>query len=84
MAMTPEEKVREARLRRMAVRQRMTLHRSGRRDRRAWDYGRYWLAAPDLGVVFGAGDGTGRVGEYPGLTMDEAEARLAGASGRKQ
>lgn len=81
--MTPAEKVREARLRRMAVRQRMTLHRSGRRDQRAWDYGRYWLVAPDLAMVFGAGDGTGRVGEYPGLTLDEAGLRLTSDPGQR-
>lgn len=38
-----EEKVRENRLRRMASRQGLTLHRSRRRDPRALDYGLYWL-----------------------------------------
>ena len=39
-----DEKVRENRLRLTAVRQGLTLIRSRRRDRRALDYGKYWLA----------------------------------------
>jgi hypothetical protein len=38
------EKVRELRLRRMAERQGLTLHKSRRRDPHALDFGHYWLA----------------------------------------
>lgn len=38
-----DQKVRENRLRRMAQRQGLELHRSRRRDPRALDYGTYWL-----------------------------------------
>lgn len=41
------EKVRENRLRRMAQRQGLTLHKSPRRDTRAIDYGRWWVVHPD-------------------------------------
>jgi hypothetical protein len=37
------EKVNENRVRRMAVRQGLTLHRSRRRDQRASDFGVYWV-----------------------------------------
>ena len=37
------EKIRENRVRRMAQRQGLALHKSRRRDRRAIDYGVYWL-----------------------------------------
>ena len=67
-------KIRENRLRRMARRQRAELVKSHRRDPRAWDYDRYWLIVPDLEAVIGAG--TGMVGDYPGLTLDEVEEWL--------
>jgi hypothetical protein len=38
-----KEKIRENRLRRMAKRQGLELHKSRRQDPRALDYGRYWL-----------------------------------------
>lgn len=65
--MTPAEKVRENRLRRMADRQGLTLRKSRRRDPRAPDYGVYWLM--DRANVLAPGDG-------PGLTLDEVERRL--------
>jgi hypothetical protein len=65
-------KARENRLRAAAARQRMTLIRSRRRDRRAWDYGRYWLV-PERGRVIG---GRRAVGDPPGLTLAEVEAYL--------
>jgi hypothetical protein len=42
-AMELTEKVNENRVRRMAERQRLTLHRTRRRDRRASDFGLYWV-----------------------------------------
>lgn len=45
MASSTPDKVRENRLRRMAQRQGLTLHKNPRRDRRATDYGTYWLMA---------------------------------------
>ena len=74
MALDTATKTRENRLRHMAARQRMTLHRSRRRDPLAWDHGRYWLApAGGRGPVIGAhGRGAG-VGDPPGLTLDEVE-----------
>ena len=73
-------KTRENRLRHMAARQRMTLHRSRRRDPRAWDYGRYWLLQHD-GTVIGAEAGR-LVGDWPGLTLDEVEDWLTRPPGR--
>ena len=74
--MSAQVKSREARLRRAADRQGMTLHRSRRRDPHALTYGRYWLIALD-GRVIGADPGR-LVGDPPGLTMDEVEAILTG------
>jgi len=52
-SMTPE-KVRQDRLRRMAERQGLVLHKSRRRDPRAYDYGAYWLMdAATNAIVFG-------------------------------
>ena len=42
---------RENRLRRMADRQWLVLHKSRRRDPRAIDYGRWWLVHPDERTV---------------------------------
>lgn len=51
-----DDKVRENRLRRMAARQGLTLHRSRRRDPRALDYGGYWLVDQQRNaVVYGWG-----------------------------
>ena len=69
-------KARENRLRSAAARQQLRLTRSRRRDRLGWDYGRYWLApARGRGPVIG--DERGRkVGDPPGLTLDQVEAYL--------
>jgi hypothetical protein len=41
------DKTRETRLRRMAERQGLAIHKSRRRDPRALDYGRWWVVHPD-------------------------------------
>ena len=63
-----QEKVREARLRRAAVRQGLKLQKSRRRDPRALDYGRYWLT--DLQTNRGV------AGDMNGCTLDEIERVL--------
>ena len=45
------EKVRENKMRRIAKRQGMMLKKSRRRDRRAWDYGSYWLVDADRNAL---------------------------------
>jgi hypothetical protein len=63
-----DDKVRENRLRRMASRQGLALRRSRRRDRRALDYGLYWLT-----------DASGAsVTSFSGVSLDEAERYLSG------
>jgi hypothetical protein len=47
---TPD-KVRENRVRRMADRQGLILRKSRRRDRRAWDFGSYWLMDADRNAL---------------------------------
>ncbi|MDX3245835.1 hypothetical protein [Streptomyces sp. ME18-1-4] len=63
-----DDKVRENRLRRMATRQGLNLRRSRRRDRRALDYGLYWLTDSE-GV---------NVVKSEGVSLDEVERYLAG------
>jgi hypothetical protein len=63
-----DEKVRENRLRRMADRQGLKLRKSGRRDPRAIDYGRYWLIEIDRNIVAAGGNN--------GMTLDEVEEEL--------
>jgi hypothetical protein len=46
-----EEKVRENRLRRMAARQGLAIHKSRRRDPRAIDFGHWWVVHPDERTV---------------------------------
>ena len=60
-------KVRENRLRRMAERQGLTLVKSRRRDPRAVDYGKYWLAQTSTNTL--------ETSEQ-GITLDEIEAYL--------
>ncbi|MGI8623105.1 MAG: hypothetical protein ACR2NB_06385 [Solirubrobacteraceae bacterium] len=69
--MTPStpEKVRENRLRRMAARQGLALHKSRRRDPRAIDYGSYHLVDVQMNAVV-----TGNFG----LSLDEVEQFLTG------
>lgn len=62
MATSNTDKVRENRLRRMASRQRLVLHKSPRRDVHAADYGLWRI-----------GDGDDFT-----LTLDDVEARLTG------
>ena len=50
MPETPN-KVRENRVRRMAERQGLVLRKSRRRDRRAWDFGNYWLMDADRNAL---------------------------------
>jgi hypothetical protein len=53
-----DDKIRENRLRRMASRQGLALMRSRRRDRRAIDYGKYWLLDTS-GLAITATEGVG-------------------------
>ena len=57
--MSDTEKIRENRLRRMADRQGFQLVKSGRRDPRAIDYGKFMLIDPNTNTVV-AGAGSGR------------------------
>lgn len=63
------DKVRENRLRRMAERQGLTLIKSRRRDPRAVDYGKYWLAQISTNTL--------ETSEQ-GMTLVEIEAYLTG------
>jgi hypothetical protein len=65
----PADWNRELRARRAAKRQRATLHKSSRRDPRAWDYGRYWIELHD-GTEIGLADG------WAGLTLAQVEKWL--------
>lgn len=68
MDMDTKGKIRENRLRRMAIRQGYIFRRSARRDPRAIDYGRYWLMKNDgKDIAFG--------GES-GWTIDQIEDHL--------
>jgi hypothetical protein len=67
--MDQKEKTREIRLRRMAERQGLKLHKSRRRDPRALEYGGHWLVN-EKGKV--------RVGGRNGATLDTIEAFLTG------
>jgi hypothetical protein len=64
-------KARENRLRRKAERQRARLHKSGRRDPHAWDYGRWWIELDDGSVLWDY-----EMGGMARLTLDQAEAWL--------
>ncbi|MCZ2804343.1 hypothetical protein O2W18_04445 [Modestobacter sp. VKM Ac-2983] len=66
--MSPEEKVKENRLRRIAARRGLQLTRSRRRDPRALDYGRYWLTDVRTNALTSPEDG---------LTLDQVEEHLA-------
>lgn len=69
MTTTNDDKVRENRLRRLAVRRGIRLLKSRRRDTGAVDYGRYWLIDPwnNNAVLFG--------GQW-GATLDDVEDHL--------
>lgn len=72
--MESSEKVREVRLRRMAERQGLALHKSKRRDPNALGYGCWMIVDPfnSNGVV---ADSAGPTGE-PSMDLDEVEAYL--------
>ena len=63
-----DDKIRENRLRRAAARQGLILRKSGRRDPRALDYGRFWLIDTPTRSV--------RIGGDRGMTLDEIERIL--------
>lgn len=67
-SMSPDEKVKENRLRRTADRRGFRLTRSRRRDPRAVDFGRYWLTDKRTSAL---------VTPDAGLTLDEVEEYLA-------
>ena len=69
MVMSAEDKVREARLRRVADRRGLRLVRSRRRDPGALTYGRYFVETQDGHVPNG-------YQTVRGFTLDEAEERL--------
>ena len=70
--MASSEKVRENRLRRMAERQGLVVHKSRRRDPRAIDYGVYYVADASTSLL------DQRLDQQFGLTLDEVEALLTG------
>jgi hypothetical protein len=79
MTTSTTEKVRENRLRRMAERQGLALHKSRRRDRFAKDYGLFWVVDPSLTDPRGEWP----AGEHPahgfpssGGSLDDVEAYL--------
>jgi hypothetical protein len=69
--MADPEKLRENRLRRIAKRQGLELHKSRTRTKGAWDYGLWMITDEASKVVAGAGAG-GR----PELTLDDVEVWL--------
>jgi hypothetical protein len=68
-----EEKVRENRLRRMAERQGLALHKSRRRDPRALGYGGYMLVDVATNSVV-----AGELDSPRALTLDEVDEYLTG------
>lgn len=64
-----EDKVHENRIRRMALRQRLHLRKSRRRDPRAFDFGLYQLIDVETGRVQAPAEG-------PGMSLDEVETYL--------
>jgi hypothetical protein len=68
-------KVRENRLRRMAERQGWRLEKSRRRDRRALDYGRFYLVTAPNNTSYRSVVGQLDNGRH-GMTLDDVEAFL--------
>ena len=62
-------RTREARLRRAAERQGYRLVKSGRRDPRAIDYGRWMVTDPQTNTVVAGTEHTGR----PNMSLDDVE-----------
>ena len=75
LRMDAAEKVREARLRRMAQRQGLKLVRSRRRDPLAADFGRYTLVDPDSDRAV-----AGELGSTSAMTLDDVEIWLSSPS----
>jgi hypothetical protein len=65
------EKSREARLRRMAARQGLILHKSRRRDPNAIGYGGYMLVNAEMNAVV-----HGELDSFNALSLDDVEAWL--------
>lgn len=72
--MPEDDKVRENRLRQMALRQRLHVRKTRRRDRRAFDYGLYRLFVIETDAVWAPAEG-------PGMTIDELEEYLLDEDG---
>lgn len=70
------DKVRENRLRRMADRQGLALHKNRRRDPRARDFGLYWLRWVEAADPENSHDAW--VGYPRGFDLDQVEAYLTG------
>jgi hypothetical protein len=70
------DKTRETRLRRMAERQGLALHKNRRRDPRAKDYGLFWLRWIDSLTPDSSHDAW--VGYPNGFDIDQVEAYLLG------
>jgi len=73
MAAEQSEKVRENRLRAMAERQGLALHKSRRRDPRAIDYGGWMIVDTFTNSVVAGELGTGHA-----LDLDQVETYLTG------
>jgi hypothetical protein len=71
---TKEELQRESRVRRMAERRSLRLHRSRRRDPSAPDYGRYVLRDANTRVIVAGTTSTGNAA----WTLNDVEAYLSG------
>ena len=69
--MDTSEKVRENKLRRMAVRQGLRLEKCKARDPRALGYGTYWLINASTNAIVASGSPNGY-----GLSLDEIEKAL--------
>jgi hypothetical protein len=69
--MTPADKVRENRLRRMASRRGLILEKCPRRDPGAIDYGTYRLVRASDGSLY-----ANRLGQKYGMTLDSVERDL--------
>jgi hypothetical protein len=79
MTTSTQEKVRENRLRRMAERQGLALHKSRRRDRLAKDYGLYWVVDPrwdDARGEWPPGEHPAPGFPWSGGTLDDVEEYL--------
>lgn len=81
MPTSTDEKVRENRLRRMAARQGLALHKSRRRDPYAKDFGLYWVVDPGLydpREEWPPGEHPAHHFPWRGGTLDDVEAYLTG------